>query len=180
MSRATETTPCNEQSLYEWLIGVIRNFLKQVAAIQSTFLYIRLFFWSCTIIISFSPFLFVETKEGSDLNINFNHFYHAHYQGILEVFVVTIATSMFDVMAMTILLASQDSIIAICSTVIFGALTILLIFVGFSLGYSIMTPSAAQLHWAFLNISAVLCLVATAFVAVLSNEYKPKKKNSKR
>jgi hypothetical protein len=152
-------------------------FLKKmwslIVAYQSPFLYIRVMFWLLTIVISFLPFVGAETKMFSHW-VSVEEIYSKHYEGILAVFVVTIAVAMFDVLAVVVLLMTYQSYIAVSASLIFAVLTVLLVMVGLALGAAITAQMPGQMHGGILTFSAFLCLVATMFVAILSNEYHPK------
>lgn len=161
----------------EWFVSM----WQQLLSVQSPFLYIRLIFWVATIIISLLPFIGAETKIFSDWNITFDSFYRRQYEGILEVFLVTTAAALFDVLSVSILLAMHQSIFIVSTVIVFVVLTILFIVIGVSLGaYLVAVPKPEPMHWGFLTCSATLSIIATAFSAVLSNEYQPKKPTAKK
>src|SRR5207253_3199516 len=101
--------------------------LHRLASWQSPFLYVRLTFWFLTIIISLLPFVLAESKFFNGFDTTLLGFYHKHYQGILAVFIVTITTSMFDVLSLLILLVTFKSYIAVPAVVIMGILALFLL-----------------------------------------------------
>lgn len=166
MSQTDE--PANASATaWAWMSAVTRRAWLAFVSYQSPFLYIRIVFWFLTIGISFLPFIGAETRMFSQW-VGIEHIYAKHYEGILAVFVVTIAVAMFDVLAVVVLLMTYQSYIAVCAALIFGALTFLLIMVGVALGGAITSQMAGHMHGGILTFSAALCLVGTAFVAILS------------
>jgi hypothetical protein len=159
---------------------------EPINAYHSPFLYIRLIFWLLTILISFLPFIGAETRIFSEWGVTFSGMYAKNYEAILAVFVVTIAVAMFDVLTVVVLLVKwNQSVLSVPAAVILGALLVLEIVVGLALGAAIMLheipPDQAALfkslfghmHGGILTFSAFVCLVATGFAAILTNEYAP-------
>ena len=165
--------------MYKWLSSVSQTLLSKVASTQSMFLYLRLACWAATIFISVLPFLGVETHTFSTLQINLWHFYSTYYEGILEIFTVTIATAAFNLLEVVMVLNNRQSLVFISASIIFISLLLLSAMFAFVLGVAI-TSHPEPMHWVVLTISAGLCLVSTAFAAIVLNEYKPKKANSRK
>ena len=184
-NRIHAKTPLEGAQWWHAVATTLGGVLSTIFAYQSPFLYIRILLWFFTLGISFLPFIGAETKFFSDWNITLADMYSRHYEGVLSVFVVTIAVAMFDVLGVLILLVGYQSYIALPATIIFGTLTILEVIVGLALGATIMAQMSGQahashvvMHGGILTLSAAVCLAATAFVAILSNEYRPKSENS--
>jgi hypothetical protein len=173
-------------STHAWISGITATFLSLLSSLWSAIksystvvLYLKLIFWFFSTVISFIPFIWVETNMFSTWRLTISEMYAKHYEGVLSVFVAMIAVAMFDMITAMVLAGKHHSYNAVSAAAIVGVLFVLLFGVGLTLGGTIMMTSIIKdhkvelgvMHGSILTFATVFCLFATAFAATLSKEY---------